>query len=242
MKLGMKFTMALFLAALVGLVCGGFWLRWATKRDVRERARAEAARLLHSMEPSLARLADKGDREALRDVLELAHAAFPTEARLEVTDRRGTRLAGVGLPPPEGGALDAIYKPLSLPDGTLVGAVQVMLDRHGLGAETAHRMRAGGTAVFVALFLTWMVSEVLAALILLSPIKKLHRALKRAAERPGPANLELLREETRTQGKDELDEVVEHTLELLERGEPGQPRLRALESRPPSDPGETKAG
>jgi len=94
------------------------------------------------------------------------------------------------VPPREG---SGIYTPLSLPDEGLVGAVQVFLDEPGLRALARRNQRPGGTALFVAMMVAWIFTEVFAALPPAARAKLLElRALifETAARTPGVGPLE----------------------------------------------------
>ena len=214
MKLGMKLTLAVFLASLLGMACGGTWLLWSSRRSVQAEVRQRTQSVLDHLGPALAPVVHAGDREGAARLLAFAREVLPVEGRLEVTDRAGTRLAGVGVPPARG---EGIYVPLSLPEHGLVGAVQALVDPAGVNRLARARQRPGGTAVLVALTVAWILTEILAAFVVLSPIKKLHRALLRVLRREGPVDLDLLREETRARGRDEVDSILENTCAVIER-------------------------
>lgn len=214
MKLGMKLTFALFLAFLLGLLAGGGWLQWASYRDAERHVREETHATLARMNTSLAPMVRAGDVEAIQHFLEFVRSILPVEGHIEVSDRFGKPLAAAGVPPREG---SGIYTPLSLPDEGLVGAVQVILDEPGLRALARRNQRPGGTALFVAMMVAWICAEVFAALLVLSPLKKLHRALLRVLRREGPVDVQLLREELRTRGADEVDAILRNTCEVVAR-------------------------
>ncbi len=245
MKLGMKLTIAIFLAFLVGLGAGGAWLRYMAGTRVRDEARGEAHRALAGLAPLLAVPVASGDRSVCMALLEVAAAGLPGATRVEAVDRTGTRLASIGSPPPPGELLDHFYQPLHASDGSLVGTLEALVGTEGLEARISARVRPGGTALFVSLMVTWILAEVLAAVIVLSPIKKVHRALRRAVRRGGPVDLRWLREELRVGGSDELEEMVADTLALVEAGKapgseaatPTSTQVEENGSRPPSHPG-----
>lgn len=229
-KLGMKLTLVLLGAFLVGLLAGGGWLRWASHRDTQARVHQETLQVLESMASSLSPMVRAGDQESIGHFLGFVRGILPVRGRIEVEDRRGTRLAQVGVPPREG---KGIYFPLVLEGEGPVGAVQVFLDEGDLRRLAREGQRPGGSALFVGMMVAWIVTEILGAFVLFSPVKKLHRALLRARRREGPVDLELLTEELRTRGRDELDAILTHTRELLLRVRrerlPGQ--LEVLPSR-----------
>jgi hypothetical protein len=210
-------------------MAGGGWLQWASYRDAERRVRDETHATLERMNGSLAPMVRAGDVEAIRQFLEFVRSILPVEGRIEVSDRFGARLAAVGVPPREGAG---IYTPLSLPDEGMVGAVQVFLDEPGLRALARHSQRPGGTALFVGMMVAWIATEVFAALLVLSPLKKLHRALLRALRREGPIDVDLLQEELRTRGADEVDAILANTCEVIARSRreaiPELPRLAVV--------------
>lgn len=235
MKLAMKLTMAVFLACLIGMASGGTWLLWASRSSVEEEVRLRTQTVLDHLAPALAPVVHAGDRVGAARLLAFAREVLPVEGRLEVTDRAGTRLAGVGVPPARG---EGIYVPLSLPEAGLVGALQALVDPAGVNRLARVRQRPGGTAILVALTVAWILTEILAAFVVLSPIKKLHRALLRVLRREGPVDLDLLREETRSRGRDEVDAILENTCLVIERALEARPADEKLPegSQPPTSP------
>jgi hypothetical protein len=210
----MKLTLAVFVACLVGLICGGTWLLRATLQNVQQEESRRTQAVLDQLGLALAPVVRVGDREGAARLLSFAQEVLPVQGRLEVTDATGNRLAGVGTPPARG---EGIYVPLSLPEHGMVGALQALVDPAGIHELARARQRPGGTAVLVALTVAWILTEILAAFVVLSPIKKLHRALLRVMRREGPVDLGLLQEETRTRGKDEVDSILENTCAIITR-------------------------
>jgi hypothetical protein len=210
----MKFTLVLFAAFLVALLAGGGWLQWANYRETRTRVHLQTRQTLEKMASSLAPMVRAGDDEAAAHFLGFVQGILPVRGRMEVFDRTGRRMAASGVPPREG---KGIYFPLSVEGEGAIGSVQVFLDEAALVDVARSGQRPGGTALFVAMVVAWILTEIFAAFVVFSPIKKLHRALKRALRRRGPVDLELLTEDLRSRGTDEVDSILLHTLQLIQR-------------------------
>lgn len=227
MKLAMKLTFSVFLASLLGMMVGGAWLKRASYRSVRGEAARTRRHILRRLGDVLAPLVREKDEAAIERLLVFTNEVLPVPGYLEVTDSEGTRIAAVGDRP---GNASGIYVPINHEEHGLVGALQALTSPVGIGAIARSRQRPGGTAILVALTVAWILTEIMAAFVLLSPIQKLHRALLRVLRREGAVDLDLLREETRFRGKDEIDAIFSNTCAVIERAI-GQP-----ESEPEPEP------
>lgn len=223
MKLAMKFTFGLFAAFLVGLLGGGLWLRHTGVDEAREALRGRAIEVLDALAASLApALAQAGTGEPQR-LVELAVRMIPAPVRIEVLGADGHRLATAGLDLAPARPLEGLYHPVRSPQGATVGGIQLLLDVSGVGESAARSTRPGGTALFVAMCGAWILAEVMAALVVFSPLKKLHRALEAAVRGGGPVDPVRLREECRTRGGDEVAAIAENAATLVERARrPGE--------------------